>query len=153
MDSVFQPSILRITIWPDASKAQNSIAAVSADGSTVCVLIRRLNSSCRRSMDDFGGPALIGEMMAAEEEQIRADLKAAEQSFRKHPGAQGLTTEWAFCRRPACRDAGARVPVGGPGHCRPLHFVRPVFFLDFDESLQFAQGWALHKACSTPGIV
>ena len=50
MDSVFQPSILRITIWPDASKAQNSIAAVSADGSTVCVLIRRLNSSCRRSM-------------------------------------------------------------------------------------------------------
>ena len=50
MDSVFQPSILRITIWPDASKAQNSIAAVSADGSTVCVLIRRLNSSCRRSI-------------------------------------------------------------------------------------------------------
>ena len=50
VDSVFQPSILRITIWPDASKAQNSIAAVSADGSTVCVLIRRLNSSCRRSM-------------------------------------------------------------------------------------------------------
>ena len=41
---------LRITIWPDASKAQNSIAAVSADGSTVCVLIRRLNSSCRRSI-------------------------------------------------------------------------------------------------------
>jgi len=30
--SVFQPSIFRITIWPDASKAQNSIAAVSADG-------------------------------------------------------------------------------------------------------------------------
>ena len=37
-------------IWPDASKAQNSIAAVSADGRTVCVLIRRLNSSCSRSM-------------------------------------------------------------------------------------------------------
>ena len=27
-----------------------SIAAVSADGSTVCVLMRRLNSSCSRSM-------------------------------------------------------------------------------------------------------
>jgi nucleotide-binding universal stress UspA family protein len=33
-------------------------------------------------------------MMAAEEEQIRADLKVAEQSFRNHPGFQGLTTEW-----------------------------------------------------------
>ncbi len=35
---------------PDASSAQNSMAAVSADGSTVCVLIRRLNSSWSRSM-------------------------------------------------------------------------------------------------------
>ena len=41
---------MRIEIWPDASSAQNSMAAVSADGSTVWVLIRRLNSSCRRSM-------------------------------------------------------------------------------------------------------
>src|SRR5205823_209879 len=32
------------------SSAQNNIADVSADGSTVCVLIRRLNSSCRRSI-------------------------------------------------------------------------------------------------------
>src|SRR5258705_13187474 len=37
-------------IWPEASKAQNNIAAVSAEGSTVCVLIRRLNSSCNRSI-------------------------------------------------------------------------------------------------------
>jgi hypothetical protein len=37
-------------ICPEASSAQNSIAAVSADGSTVCVLIRRLNSSCSRSI-------------------------------------------------------------------------------------------------------
>jgi formate dehydrogenase subunit gamma len=37
-------------IWPEASNAHNSMAAVSADGSTVCVLIRRLNSSCNRSM-------------------------------------------------------------------------------------------------------
>ena len=39
-----------MVIWPEASKAQNSMAAVSADGSTVCVLMRRLNSSCSRSM-------------------------------------------------------------------------------------------------------
>jgi hypothetical protein len=31
-------------ICPEASRAQNSIAAVSAEGSTVCVLMRRLNS-------------------------------------------------------------------------------------------------------------
>src|ERR687886_662519 len=37
-------------IWPEASKAQNSMAAVSAEGSTVCVLMRRLNSSCSRSI-------------------------------------------------------------------------------------------------------
>jgi hypothetical protein len=48
--SVCQPSTLRMLIWPDASNAQNSIAAVSADGSTVCVLILRLNSSCSRSI-------------------------------------------------------------------------------------------------------
>jgi len=34
---------------PEASSAQNSMAADSADG-TVCVLIRRLNSSCSLSM-------------------------------------------------------------------------------------------------------
>src|SRR5260370_5104035 len=37
-------------ICPEASSAQNSMAAVSADGSTVCVLILRLNSSCSRSI-------------------------------------------------------------------------------------------------------
>src|SRR5689334_8582670 len=39
-----------MVIWPEASNAQNSIAAVSAEGSTVCVLIRRLNSSWSRSI-------------------------------------------------------------------------------------------------------
>src|SRR5437762_6263823 len=47
---VCQPSTLRMLICPEASSAQNNIAAVSADGSTVCVLIRRLNSSCNRSI-------------------------------------------------------------------------------------------------------
>src|SRR3977135_963938 len=39
-----------MVIWPEASRAQNNMAAVSAEGSTVCVLIRRLNSSCNRSI-------------------------------------------------------------------------------------------------------
>src|ERR1700730_14047099 len=39
--SVCQPSALRMLICPEASSAQNNIAAVSADGSTVWVLIRR----------------------------------------------------------------------------------------------------------------
>jgi len=37
-------------ICPEANKAQNNMAAVSALGRTVCVLIRRLNSSCKRSI-------------------------------------------------------------------------------------------------------
>jgi hypothetical protein len=41
-----QPSTLRIVIWPEASRVQNNMAAISAEDSTVCVLIRRLNSSC-----------------------------------------------------------------------------------------------------------
>jgi hypothetical protein len=42
---------LRMVICPEAIKAQNNIAAVSAEGSTVWVLICRLNSSCRRSIE------------------------------------------------------------------------------------------------------
>src|SRR5258707_6010861 len=45
-----QPSTLRMFIRPEASNAQNSTAAVSADGSTVWVLIVRLNTSCSRSI-------------------------------------------------------------------------------------------------------
>jgi hypothetical protein len=37
-------------IWPDAISAQNNMAAVSAQGSTVCVLVLLLNSSCKRSI-------------------------------------------------------------------------------------------------------
>src|SRR6266436_1709815 len=50
VESVCQPSTLRMLICPEASSAQNIMAAVSADGSTVWVLIRRLNSSCNRSI-------------------------------------------------------------------------------------------------------
>src|ERR1019366_9400120 len=47
---ICQPSTLRMVICPEAIKAQNNIAAVSAEGRTVWVLIRRLNSSCKRSI-------------------------------------------------------------------------------------------------------
>src|SRR5450756_1339874 len=50
VESVCQPSTFRMLICPDASSAQNNIAAVSADGRTDWVLIRRLNSSCKRSI-------------------------------------------------------------------------------------------------------
>jgi hypothetical protein len=38
-------SIFRMLIWQEASNAQNSMAAVAAEVSTVWVLIRRLNFS------------------------------------------------------------------------------------------------------------
>ncbi len=50
LPKVCRPSTLGMVIWPDASNAQDSMAAVSAEGSTVCVLMRRLNASCNRSM-------------------------------------------------------------------------------------------------------
>jgi hypothetical protein len=51
-DRMAYPSTLQIVIWPEASKAQNNIAAFSADGTrnTVLALVRRLNSSCRHSI-------------------------------------------------------------------------------------------------------
>ena len=63
---VCQPSTLRIVIWPEASRAQNSMGAVSAEGRTAWVLIRRLNSSFRRSIAfvvlvDFLAPGQAGE--------------------------------------------------------------------------------------------
>ena len=50
MANVCQPSTLRIMICPQASGAQNNVAAVSADSSTICVLMRRLRSSRNRSI-------------------------------------------------------------------------------------------------------
>jgi hypothetical protein len=41
---------LRMVIWPEARSAQRSIGTVSAQGSTAWVLIRRRNSSFRRSI-------------------------------------------------------------------------------------------------------
>jgi hypothetical protein len=50
MPRVRQPSTFRNLICPEASSGQNNMAAVSSDGSTVCVLMRRFNSSCSRSI-------------------------------------------------------------------------------------------------------
>src|SRR6266540_4257970 len=62
-------------ICPEASKAQNSMAAVSADGSTVWVLILRLNSSCTRSIALYavphGGNRLLEPGRSVNDEEIR----------------------------------------------------------------------------------
>jgi hypothetical protein len=72
--SVCQPSTLRMLIWPETSSAPNNMAAVSADGSTVWVLILRLNSSCSRSghgRTGFGacGPCSAGPARTLETRQ------------------------------------------------------------------------------------
>jgi hypothetical protein len=67
---VCQPSTLPMLIWPEASSAQNNMAAASTKGSRVCVLILRLNFSRKmaiarrelgssvdgRIFDDCGNP-------------------------------------------------------------------------------------------------
>ncbi|WP_046864129.1 universal stress protein [Microvirga massiliensis] len=45
-------------------------------------------------VDGMGGALLVGDIMVAEDEQIQADLEAAEQRFRAHPGVQDLETDW-----------------------------------------------------------
>ena len=82
--SICQPSTLRIVICPDASSAQKSMAAVSGDGRTVWVLMRRLNSSCRRST------ALV----------VRAD--------RHWPGGRRVKVTAGQSLPPGCRSARLR---------------------------------------------
>ena len=65
--SVCQPSTLRMVICPDASSAQNNMAAVSA--TTVWVLMRRLNSSSSRSTALVCAPAPLAGRQASEGEQ------------------------------------------------------------------------------------
>ncbi len=59
-----------MVIWPDANSAQNSIAAVSADGSTVWVLIRRLKLLVQ-PLDGIGragrSPLAVGQPGEAEQ--------------------------------------------------------------------------------------
>src|SRR4029078_8375642 len=90
---VCQPSTFRIVIWPEASKAQNSIAAVSAEGNTVCVLILRLNSSCSRSM------ALV----------VRADFHwlcgKRKKVNRRSPASSRLVGTPGHLRRPLRKEA------------------------------------------------
>src|SRR3954463_12765411 len=75
--SVGQPSTFLIVIWPEASSAQNSMAAVSAEGRTVWVLIRRLNSSCRRSTAFVAGRFPLARRQAREGEELVPGLLQA----------------------------------------------------------------------------
>jgi hypothetical protein len=80
---VCQPSTLRILICPEASSAQNNIAAVSADGSTVWVdpplefLVQ--------SLDCIGGAqtALLARWQARESESVRSFRPAGGKDQRR----------------------------------------------------------------------
>src|SRR3982751_6215745 len=74
---VCHPSTLRMLIWPEASSAQNNMAAVSAEGSTVCVLIRRLNSSCSRSIAFVVRAPPLARRQSGEAEQALAGFLQA----------------------------------------------------------------------------
>lgn len=105
--SVCQPSTLRMLIWPEASSAQNNIAAVSADGSTVCVLILRLNSSCNRSIEF---------MVRA----LRHWLGGRRVKVKSRAPARDLDRPERSCQRPrlaavaVARNAGSFLAAGHP---------------------------------------
>jgi hypothetical protein len=124
------PSTWRMGIWPEASSAQNNIAAVSADGSTVWVLIRRLNSIWSRFTRVGGASAFP---LTA---RSRVKVKAAQRPLRscrlspcicagiceRRPGG-ALRPRQARRRRspPARADVARQLPAGvlRTVRCRP----------------------------------
>src|SRR4051795_11858970 len=89
--SVCQPSTLRMVIWPDASSAQNSMAAVSAEGSTVWVLMRRLNSSCRRSIGLVTGMRIAVPARPAGTSVLVYGATIRDEGHREHVSGQADT--------------------------------------------------------------
>ena len=75
-----------MVICPDASSDQNSIAAVSAEGRTVWVLIRRLNSSCSRSMAFVVGGDLLVQRLGGVREQVSMLVHTT--PLRRHLGPE-----------------------------------------------------------------
>jgi hypothetical protein len=65
--------------------AQNNIAAVSAEGRTVCVLILRLNSSCNRSIAFVTGMRIAGADVPLGSKQFRRMVRP---SGTEAPGAR-----------------------------------------------------------------
>jgi hypothetical protein len=78
-----------MVICPEASKAQNNIAAVSADGRTVCVFIRRFYPSFEFFVQTFDGIGrsdrfpLLFRKAGEGEESIAGFLQAL--AVRVHP--------------------------------------------------------------------
>jgi hypothetical protein len=113
--SVCQPSTLRMLIWPQASSAQNNMAAVSADGSTVWVLILRLNSSYSRLIAFvvrtlshwLGGRRVKVKSRSPASSKLPATARASHRRWRHGPRERD-------CRRLGSR-AGAEEPSSASG--------------------------------------
>src|SRR2546430_550732 len=127
--SVCQPSTFRMLICPEASSAQNNIAAVSADGSTVWVLIRRLNSSCKRSIA-FVVLALRhwlgGRRVKVKRRAPASSRQAAAGGGSRRPlPRKALRRGAGFLWGGGVRGRGGRAPapgVGGGGQTPRRHF-------------------------------
>lgn len=77
--SVCQPSTLRMVICPEASSAQNSMAAVSGDGSTVWVLIRRFVDLCKQTrLGESRDLRVVSEPMSEVSAEASATARAAQ---------------------------------------------------------------------------
>ena len=125
MASVCQPSTLRMLICPEASSAQNNIAAVSAEGSTVCVFIRRLNSSCRRS---------IAFVVLRERLQRSIEAKAATHVRAGSMVLIFIVKPAFFCPRDACAPMSL---LGWQQQSMPLEiFVLRLAFAERFESIE-----------------
>src|SRR6266542_2889416 len=114
LGSVRQPSTFRMLIWPEASNAQNSIAAVSADGSHRL----RLDPSLElfvQTLDRIGGPGaapLARRQPREGEEAIAGFFEAIGHRPTLEPplADEGLAAALDLCR---CRGVNHVRVVGG----------------------------------------
>jgi nucleotide-binding universal stress UspA family protein len=88
-------------------------------------------------VDFVGGAILVDEIIAADEEEIRTELRAAEESFRRRTSGKAISTEW-------------RSTIGMPAEVLAIE-SRAVDLIVVGRDLQRLQAGVHH--CPDPGDV
>jgi hypothetical protein len=86
--------LVHVETGSTSSDARLTLAASLADRFKATLIGISAKAVRPPPVDAFGGAVFVGEVIADEEEQIRAELQAAEEQFRSHPGLQEVAAEW-----------------------------------------------------------
>jgi nucleotide-binding universal stress UspA family protein len=87
---------MMVHVESDSTSSDARLAlAVALAGHFRAMLIGAAARGIRVPPVDFvGGAILVDEMIAADDEEIRAELRAAEESFRRGTSGKAISTEW-----------------------------------------------------------